>query len=134
MAPHPDKPQVYHPKMAPTWWLKNPRYFLFMMRELTSVFIAIFLVVFLIQIFKLSQGPEAYASFLEKLRSPGWIAFHVVALLFALYHSFTWFDLTSKVQIVQLGKRRMPPRLVTAASIGVWVILSLAVLLLFFLL
>ncbi len=134
MVPPPEKPQVYYPKMAATWWLKNPKYFLFMLRELSSVFIAIFLVVFLIQIYQLAKGPEAYGAFLEKLRSPGWIVFHGVALLFALYHSFTWFDLTSKVQVVRLGKRRVPPRVVTAASIGVWVILSLAILLLFFLL
>ena len=103
-----------------------------MMRELSSVFIAIFLVILLIQIYQASQGPEAYAVYLERLRSPGWIAFHVVALAFALYHSFTWFNLTAVVQVVRVGDFQVPPRLVAAANFVVWGVISLAIL--FFLL
>ena len=105
-APTAEKARLYYPKMPVTWWLRNLRYFLFMMRELSSVFIAIFLVVFLVQIAALARGPEAYTTFMRKLESPGWIIFHVVALLFSLYHSYTWFDLTSKVQVVRLGGDR----------------------------
>ena len=130
-APTAEKAKLYYPKMPVTWWLRNPRYFLFMMRELSSVFIAIFLVVFLVQIAALARGPEAYTTFMRKLESPGWIIFHVVALLFALYHSYTWFDLTSKVQVVRLGGRQVPPPWVTAVNIGVWLVLSFVILLLF---
>jgi fumarate reductase subunit C len=130
-APTAEKARLYYPKMPVTWWLRNLRYFLFMMRELSSVFIAIFLVVFLVQIAALARGPEAYTTFMRKLESPGWIIFHVVALLFSLYHSYTWFDLTSKVQVVRLGGRQVPPPLVTAVNLGVWLVLSLVILLLF---
>jgi fumarate reductase subunit C len=130
-APTAEKARLYYPKMPVTWWLRNLRYFLFMMRELSSVFIAIFLVMFLVQIAALARGPEAYTTFMRKLESPGWIIFHVVALLFALYHSYTWFDLTSKVQVVRLGGRQVPPPRVTAVNIGVWLVLSLVILLLF---
>ena len=112
------RPGLYYPKLPATWWLRRPNYIRFMFRELSSVFIAIFLVVFLVQIHQLGQGPEAYAAFVEKLRSPGWIAFHVVALAFALYHSATWFNLTAVVQVVRLGERQVPPRLVAAANFG----------------
>jgi fumarate reductase subunit C len=99
-----------------------------MIRELSSVFIAIFLVVFLIQIHQLSRGPEAYAALVERLRSPGWIIFHVVALAFALYHSVTWFNLTAVVQIVRLGERQVPPRLVAGANFALWAVVSLVIL------
>ena len=46
-APRPERAGLYYPKLPTTWWLKNPRYFRFMIREVTSVFIAIFLVVLL---------------------------------------------------------------------------------------
>ena len=131
-APGPTREGLYYPKLPATWWLRRPNYIRFMLREVSSVFIAIFLVVFLVEIHQLSQGPEAYAAFLEKLRSPGWIAFHIVALAFALYHSFTWFNLTAVVQVVRLGDFQMPPRLVAAANFVVWGVLSLAIL--FFLL
>jgi fumarate reductase subunit C len=130
-APTAEKARLYYPKMPVTWWLRNLKYFLFMMRELSSVFIAIFLMVFLVQIAALARGPEEYAAFVQKLGSRGWISFHVVALLFALYHSYTWFDLTSKVQVVRLGGRQVPPPVVTAVNLGVWVVLSLAILLVF---
>ncbi len=130
-APTADQPKLYYPKMPATWWLRNLNYFLFMLRELSSVFIAIFLVVFLMQIYQLSRGPAAYIAFVQRLASPGWIIFHVVALLFALYHSYTWFGLTSKVQVVRFGGRPVPPAAVTATNFGVWVVLSLAILLVF---
>ena len=104
-----------------------------MMRELSSVFIAIFLVVFLVQLNQLRQGPEAYAAFLAKLRSPGWIAFHVVAFAFALYHSITWFNLTAVVQVVRLGERQVPPRLVAAGAFAAWGVVSLVILFFFLL-
>ena len=130
-APTATNSRLYYPKMPATWWLRNLNYFLFMLRELSSVFIAIFLVVLLVQVAALARGPEAYTTFMRRLESPGWIIFHVVALRFTLYHSYTWFDLTSKVQVVRLGGRQVPPPLVTAVNIGVWLVLSVVILLLF---
>ena len=114
----------YVPRMRATWWLSNPRYFLFMVRELTSVFIAAFVVLVLLQVRALGSGPETYQAFVERLRTPGWIAFHTVALLFALYHSLTWFHLTSRIQIVRLGQRVVAPRLVTALNVVAWLAIS----------
>lgn len=123
--------KLYHPKMPATWWLRHPKYFLFMLREISSVFIAIFLVVFLVQISQLSRGAAAYDAFVRRLASPGWIIFHVVALLFALYHSYTWFTLTPQVQVIRMRGRQLPPSLITAVNIGVWVVLSFVILMVF---
>jgi fumarate reductase subunit C len=128
-APRSDRAGLYYPKLPATWWLQRPTYFRFMLRELSSVFIAVFLVILLIQIRAVSRGPEAYAAFQETLRSPGWIVFHVVALAFALYHSVTWFNLTAVVQVVRLGGRQVPPRLVAAANFVLWAVVSLVVVL-----
>lgn len=127
-APRVERPGLYYPKPPATWWLRNANYFLFMLRELSSVFIALFLVVFLVQLHRLPEGPGAYAAYLETLRAPGWIAFHVVALAFALYHSVTWFNLSGVVQVVRLGERQVPPRLVAAASFALWVVVSIVLL------
>jgi fumarate reductase subunit C len=126
-----DKSKLYYPKMPATWWLTKRSYFLFMLREISSVFIAIFLVVLLVEMYQLSRGEAAYTAFLKRLASPGWIIFHVVALLFALYHTSTWFSLTSKVQVVRMGGRQVPPPLVTAVNFGIWVVLSVVILLVF---
>src|SRR5207244_13203770 len=127
-APRAERAGLYYPKISTTWWLRHPSYFRFMMRELSSVFIAIFLVVFLVELHQLSRGPQAYAAFLETLRSPGWIVFHVVALAFAIYHSVTWFNLTGVVQVVRLGERQVPPRLVAGSSFALWAVVSVVLL------
>ncbi|HEY3306423.1 MAG TPA: hypothetical protein VGL70_23120 [Candidatus Binatia bacterium] len=130
-AVRPDKSKLYYPKMPRTWWLQKPAYLLFMLRELSSVFIAIFLIVFLVQIYQLTKGPEAYAAFVQKLSSPGWILFHIVALLFAVYHSVTWFESTAVVMPIKLGERELPRQLVFAVNIGAWIAVSAAILILF---
>ena len=127
----PDPSKLYYPKMPATWWLKKPSYFLFMLREFSSVFIALFLLVYLNQIYQLTKGPEAYIAFAQKLSSPAWILFHVVTLLFALYHSFTWFQSTAVVLPLRLGDRVISRRIVLALHVGAWAAVSLIVLILF---
>ena len=85
------EPQSYHPTISPTWWLKKRRYFMFMMRELSSVFVAAFLLLFMYELFLVSKGAETFALFQESLRRPGFLAFYVVAFVFAIYHTITWF-------------------------------------------
>jgi len=130
-ATRPDKTRLYYPKMPATWWLRKPSYFLFMMRELSSVFIALFLVVFLIQIYQLTSGQEAYVAFAQKLKSPGWVIFHIVALLFALYHSITWFQSTAVVLPLKVGGWEIPRGVMTAINIGALIAVSFVVLVLF---
>jgi fumarate reductase subunit C len=130
-AVRPDPSKLYHRKMPATWWLTNASYFLFMLRELSSVFIALFLVVYLCQIYQLSQGPDAYSAFTQKLSSPGWILFHFVALLFALYHSITWFQSSAVVLPLRIGERSVSRPSVLALHIGAWLIVSVIVLVLF---
>ncbi len=130
-SPRPDKSKLYYPKMPAMWWLKQRSYFLFMIRELSSVFIGLFLVVFLIQIYQLGEGQESYMAFVQKLRSPGWIIFHIVALLFALFHSITWFKSSSVVLQLKLGGREFSRGLVTWLHIGAWFVISVIIFWLF---
>jgi fumarate reductase subunit C len=127
----PDPFKLYRAKMPATWWLKKKSYFLFMLRELSSVFIALFLLVYLYQIYQLTRSPEAYTSFTQKLSAPGWIFFHVIALLFAVYHSITWFQSSAVVLPVRLGEHLVPRQTVIALHIGAWVVVSLGILILF---
>jgi fumarate reductase subunit C len=130
-AVRPDKSKLYYPKMSRTWWLKKPAYLLFMLRELSSVFIAVFLVVFLTQIYQLTKGPDAYVAFARKLSSPGWIVLHIVAFLFAVLHSVTWFQSTAVVMPLKLGERELPRNLVLVLNIGAWIVASVVILILF---
>jgi fumarate reductase subunit C len=126
-SPTPQRAGLYYQKLPTTWWLHNPRYFRFMIREVTSVFIAIFLVVFLVELYQLSKGPDAYSAFVARLSSPGWILFHLVALAFALYHTVTWFNLTGVVQVVRIGDRQVPPAAIVGGTFAAWAVVSIII-------
>ncbi len=114
----------YRRTMPATWWLQNRAYFLFMMRELTSVFIAAYLVLLLVMVRKLAQGREAYDAYLQFLATPGMLVFHIVALGFAVFHAITWFAIVPKVVVVRLGEERVPAWIVAGVNYAAWVIVS----------
>jgi fumarate reductase subunit C len=117
----PYHPRWYRRRVSVWWWLKNPSYATFVLRELTSVFVAGFALVTLLQVRALSAGPEAYARFERRLESPLVLAFHAVALAFVLFHSITWFNLAPKAMVVRLRGRRLPDAAVVAGNYAAWV-------------
>ncbi|HSQ04011.1 MAG TPA: hypothetical protein VLN59_08250, partial [Burkholderiales bacterium] len=76
----------------------------------------------------LSEGRAAYETFIESLRSPASILFHLLALGFAMYHSATWFNLTPKALPVQVGEAFVPDGVISGAHYAAWAVLSFAVL------
>ena len=113
--------------MPATWWLKRTPYLFFMVRELTSVFVAAYVVIFLVMIRRLLEGQAAYEAFLASLRSPLAILFHMVALAFALFHTITWFHLTPKAVAVRIGEERVKPALIIAPNYVAWAVVSAVV-------
>jgi fumarate reductase subunit C len=109
------------------WWLQNRSYTGFVLRELTSVFVAFFAVVYLWQLRALAQGPEAYAQFLARLRTPRFLALDTVAFLFVLAHAITWFNLTPKAMVVRLRGKRVPDWVIVGLNYAAWLVLSGAV-------
>ncbi len=124
----PDKSKLYYPKMPAMWWLGERNYFIFMMRELSSVFVALFLVIFLVQLYQLGDGGESYAAFMQKFSSPGWVIFHLVALLFTVLHSVTWFQSAAVVLQLNLGQWEVPRGLILGLHMGAWFVASVVIL------
>lgn len=120
-------PRWYRRRVSVWWWLQNRAYAGFVLRELTSVFVAFFAAVSLWQLTALAQGPEAYARFLARLGTPLFVALHGVVLLFVLFHSITWFNLAPKALVVRLSGKRVPDWVVVGLNYAAWVVLSGAV-------
>ncbi len=128
---HETEHKAYVRPVPITWWLHNRRYFLFMIRESTSVFIALFVLVYLYQLFLVSRGAEVHDMFQETLRSVPFVVGYAIVLLFALYHSITWLGLVSKIQIVRIGRLTIPPFLVGLGAYLSWIVVSAVVACLF---
>ncbi len=109
------------------WWLRSRAYVLFAVREFTSVFIAAYLVIFLIFLQRITAGPSSYEGYLRWLAQPAVLAFHLVALVAALYHSVTWLQLTPMTVVIRIRGRRVPAATIVAANLVAWVALSILI-------
>jgi fumarate reductase subunit C len=99
-----------------------------MAREVTSIFIAGYTVLQLVGLARLAESRAAYETFLQALQDPASIVFHVLALIFAAYHSMTWFNLAPKAIPLQFGAARMPAWVMSGAHYVAWTIVSVGVL------
>ncbi len=109
--------------MPATWWLKRKTYFLFMVRELTCVFVGGY-ALFLLVLAARRDDPQAFAALLN---SRLLIALQIVALPMVLYHSITWFNLTPKAVVLWRGEERVSPIVIAGANYLAWIIISIII-------
>ena len=100
--------------MSTWWWLRKRTYFVFVMRELSSIFIAWFVLYLLLFVRAVGRGGAAYDDFLDSASSPWLVTVNVVAFVFVLLHTATWFLLTPQAMVVAVRGHRVP----AAAIIG----------------
>jgi fumarate reductase subunit C len=113
-----------------TWFLRQSRYQHYMLHEISSVFVAIYTGILIVGLFRLAQGPEAWAGWLAAVTSPIGIIFHILAFIFALIHTTSWFKAVPQAMRIQRGQEFVPGRLIIGAHYGVWAAVSVVVLLL----
>jgi fumarate reductase subunit C len=117
----------YMRKLPTWWWLSQRRYTIYMIRELTCIFIGAYAVLIVIGLLRLSHGRAEYDAFLDALQCPFGMVFHLLALLFALFHTVTWFGVTPKAMPLWLGERRVPDAAIIMAHYAGWIVVSAAV-------
>jgi len=119
----------YHrPRMPLLWWTRKRSYTIFMLRELSSVFVAVFVVELLLLVRAVVRGPAAYASFLDALSHPAVVVVNLVALAFVLLHAVTFANLTPRAMVVRLRGRRVPARAVLAGVYLGWLVVTAVLL------
>jgi fumarate reductase subunit C len=119
-----ETPGLYHRPISTFWWLERRSYLIFVLRELSSVFVAWFVVYLLVLINAIHAGAAEYQRFLDWSASPWVLGLNLVALLFVLLHAVTWFGLAPKAIVVRIRGRRVPPRVIVAAHYLLWLLLS----------
>jgi succinate dehydrogenase subunit C len=111
-----------------SWWLQHPRYVRYMVRELTSLFVGLYGALLVVGLIRLAQGQAAWEGFVGAISSPVGVAFQLLCLAFAVYHSVTWFALTPKAMPLTVGNEPVPGRVIVGAHYAVWAVVSIAVL------
>ena len=99
---------LYRRPISLWWWTKKRTYFLFVMRELSSLFVAWLVFYLLLLVRAVSRGEAAYDDYLDWAASPWVVVLNVVAFGFVVLHTVTWFSLTPQAMDLRLGGRRVP--------------------------
>jgi fumarate reductase subunit C len=118
----------YKPRISTWWWTRKRSYTVFVLRELSSVFIAWFVVFLILFVYAVGQSEAAYRNFLDWASAPWVIALNVVSLLFVLLHTVTWFSLTPQAMEVRIDDWKVPAFHILAGQYTGLLVVSLFVL------
>jgi succinate dehydrogenase subunit C len=114
------------------WWRRNPYFVRYMIREGSSVFLAVYAFILLVGLFRLTQGQAAWDAWRAALASPVSLVFHWLALLVVSYHAYTWWKVAPKTAPdLRWRNRPLPDPIITggglAATIGASVLIYILV-------
>ncbi len=111
------------------WWKKNPFYVEYMVHEATALFVAAYSIVLLVGVVRLGQGEAAWNGWLEAMKSPLSIVFHLVLLVAIAYHAITWFKLFPlTMPPIMIGGKRMAPNVMVSGGWTAAIVCALALL------
>lgn len=113
--------------MPPYWYVDRWPYLRFTLRELSSVFVAWFGVVMLMQINAICQGAGAYAAFQAWMREPIILVVNFLAFFFVAFHAVTWFLLVPRVFVRHFMGNVMPDEFAAIPNYGAWVAVSVVI-------
>ena len=117
-------PRWLRQRLSTYWWLGKWPYVKFILREISSVFVAWFVIYLLLLVRAVSRGDTAYRSFLDFSAHPVVLAVNVVAFFFITFHALTWFAVAPQAIVAHMGTKKVPPILIAASHYGAWVVLS----------
>ena len=115
---------VYQRPVKLFWWLEKRSYVIFVLRELSSVFIAWFVVFLLLLVNAIGDGAASYQTFVDWSGQWWVVAINVIAFLFVLLHTVTWFALAPRAMVIKMRGTRVPAQGVVAAHYLAWLVLS----------
>ena len=107
------------------WWRRNPVYLRYMLREATSVFVALYALLLLYGLYTLTLGAAAFEAWLASLRHPLYLVFHLFAFAAAVLHALTWFHVAPKAMpVIYIGARRVADRSVVVAQFLIFALIT----------
>ena len=102
-------PRSYPWRMRAGWWTRKGHYFWYVVREFTSLPLALWLLWLLYDI-----------SRRQLVAQPAFLVFSIVCLPFALYHSITFLSLAGSIIHLKFLDRPVSPRLIVLSQFALW--------------
>ena len=101
-------PRWIRPRISTYWWMQRGAYLKFILREVSSIFVAWFVVYLLLLVRAVIQGEFAYLQFLEWSGRPAVLLMNFVSFFFVVFHAVTWFNVAPQAMVVRLGSTKLP--------------------------
>jgi fumarate reductase subunit C len=120
-------PRGYRLRVSTYWWLGRWAYLKFILRELSSIFVAWFVIETLMQINAMIGGPSAYVYFQGFFHNPLVIELKIVSFFFVLFHAITWINLAPKAMAVRVRGKRIPAVMISTPNYVAWAVVSVVV-------
>jgi succinate dehydrogenase subunit C len=118
------RPRWYRSRVSTWWWMGRWSYLKFILREISSVFVAWFVLELLLALNALSSGMQEYAEFQDFLRNPVVVFTNFISLFFVVFHAVTWFNLAPKAMAVRIRGRRVPNLMIAGPNYIAWAVVS----------
>ncbi len=116
-----------------TWYLKRAPYRVFILREWSSLFIAIYFTWLVTLAGRAREGADSLQGYVDDaLSNPLAVLLNLVILAFALLHTVTWFTAVPKAIRVRRGDEFVPPQLLIGAHYAAFAGISVLLLAFFF--
>lgn len=113
-----------------SWFMTHSRYKSYMLHEISSVFVALYTLILIVGLFRLSEGREAWQGWVDAVTGPIGVIFHLIALGFAIVHTTSWFKAVPQAMRIQRGETFVPGKLIVGAHYGAWAVVSVFILIL----
>ena len=122
------KRKPYTRPVTASWWLANPWFVRYIVREATSVLVMAFSLEVFFAMRAIATSEQAWAGFVAWLGNPVAIAFHILCLIAALIHAGSWFILAPKTMDLWFKGQKVEDNLITAGHYVAFAGLSLLLL------
>ena len=109
--------------MPKKWWTTRPGWCSWMIREWTSLPIAIYCGILIGMAMHL-DSLESFEGFYAWLKTPLSVVLHAIILIFAVWHTVTWFAAAPKALRVFKGDEQVAPELVAGGHFAAWIAVS----------
>jgi len=106
--------------------MRNGRYRVYMLREMTSLLVGFYTFLTIFALAALSaDSPDQWNGFLASQQSPVIATLHGFALLYFLfYQTFPWFRLAPKAMPVQIAGKKLPGSYIVLGHYVTWAAIS----------
>jgi fumarate reductase subunit C len=112
-------------EMPANWWTTKRNYRLFMLREISALFLAVFLLGYVFRLAALVDGEAAYYNYMEGVGGFWGILWNLAGLATLCYHAWSWFETAGIVAQVRIGGKPVAGDLIVKANLAAWAVISL---------